>query len=186
MSAARRRAAVRLPGDPDPASEVARMIRVDQAGELGAARIYDGQLAILGHRRAGAPIREMRAQEQQHLDAFDRLIAARRVRPTVLSPLWDVAGFAIGAATALMGEHAAMACTVAVEEVIDQHYAGQVARLGDDERPLRDMIASFRDDEIAHRDTALRHSARQAPGYHALSAAIRAGTRTAIWLSTRL
>ena len=162
------------------------MIRVDQAGERGAARIYDGQLAVLGRRRAGRPIREMRAQEQRHLDAFDRLIAARRVRPTVLSPVWDVAGFALGAATALLGARAAMACTVAVEEVIDEHYAGQLERLDDSETPLRDTIAAFRDDEIAHRDTALQHGARRAPGYRALSTAIRAGTRTAIWLSTRL
>jgi len=128
----------------------------------------------------------MAEQEQAHLEAFDELVAARRVRPTALQPLWHVAGFALGAATALLGERAAMACTVAVEEVIDEHYADQAARLGEDEAELRDTIEAFRAEEIAHRDIGLDHGAEQAPGYEALSAAIKAGSRLAIWLSTRI
>ncbi len=162
------------------------MIRVDQAGELGAVRIYAGQLAVLGDAPAGRIIREMAATEREHLDAFDKLIVERRVRPTALSPLWHVAGYALGAATALMGARAAMACTVAVEEVIDEHYAGQAERLGDDEAEFRATVEAFRDDEIAHRDTALRHEAAEAPGYELLTTAIKAGSRLAIWLSTRI
>lgn len=186
MSGARRRRTGedRLPGDPAPAETVARMIRVDHAGEFGAKRIYDGQLAVLGE-RAGV-IREMAEQEEKHLAVFERLIVERGVRPTLLSPLWHVAGFALGAGTALLGEKAAMACTEAVEEVIDEHYGAQAARLGDDEADLRATIEEFRADEIRHRDTARRHGAAEAPGYRLLTDAVKTGSRLAIWLSTRL
>ena len=176
----------RLPGDLDPRTLVERMIRVDHAGEYGAARIYDGQLAVLDGSRAGPAIRRMAAQERRHLDAFDKLVVERRVRPTALAPVWHAAGFALGVATALLGVRAAMACTAAVEEVIDEHYAGQAAQLGDDEAELRETIEAFRRDEVEHRDTALRHGAEQALGYEAMRAAIKAGSKLAIWLSTRL
>ncbi|HKW54136.1 MAG TPA: demethoxyubiquinone hydroxylase family protein [Stellaceae bacterium] len=176
----------RLPGDPSRAEDVARMIRVDHAGEYGAARIYEGQLAVLGRSAAAPVIRRMAEQEKRHLAAFDRLVVERRVRPTALSPLWHLAGFALGAATALLGERAAMACTVAVEEVIDEHYRDQVERLGGSEPELSAAITEFRAQEIEHRDTGLAHGAESAPGYPALSAAIKAGSRLAIWLSTRL
>jgi ubiquinone biosynthesis monooxygenase Coq7 len=175
-----------LPGDPPPDELIERMIRVDHAGEFGAVRIYQGQLAVLGRDAAGGAIREMAEQEQRHLETFDRLIAERRVRPTALSPLWHVAGFALGAATAMLGQRAAMACTVAVEDVIDEHYARQSAELGEDEAELKAVIDEFRGDEIAHRDTALAHEAEQAPGYELLTGAVRAGSRLAIWLSTRI
>src|SRR5579862_4532445 len=140
------------------ADDVAAMIRVDHAGEYGAVRIYEGQLAVLSGRPAAKKtaqaIRKMARQEQDHLKAFDSILNERRVRPTVLAPVWHVAGFALGAATALMGEKAAMACTAAVEEVIDEHYADQIARLGPQD-DLKARIASFRADEIAHRDEAI-------------------------------
>ncbi len=162
------------------------MIRVDHAGEYGAKRIYDGQLAVLGRSPAAPAIRRMAEQEQRHLDAFDRLVVERRVRPTLLSPLWHAAGFALGAASALLGERAAMACTVAVEEVIDEHYRRQAELLGDAEPALKSAVEEFRHDEREHRDTALAHGAEAAPLYPALSAAIKAGSRLAIWLSTRI
>jgi len=181
----------RNPGDPEPREIVERVIRVDQAGEFGAVRIYEGQLAALrwtgrSKSEAGHKIAAMARAEREHRAVFDRLIAERRVRPTVLSPLWSVAGFALGAATALMGDKAAMACTVAVEETIDEHYAGQAAALGDDEAELRATLEKFRTDELRHRDEALAAGAEQAPAYEALTAAIRAGSRLAIWLSTRI
>ncbi len=181
----------RNPGDPGPRELVERIIRVDQAGELGAVRIYQGQLAALRWtgRTGGdahAKIAAMARTERQHRERFDRLIAERRVRPTLLSPLWNVAGFALGAATALMGDEAAMACTVAIEETIDEHYAGQAAALGDDEAELRGTVEKFRGEELAHKDEALAAGAEQAPAYGALTAAIKAGSRLAIWLSTRI
>ncbi len=174
-----------LPGDLTPAETLARMIRVDQAGEYGARRIYEGQLAVLGRSPAAATIRKMHEQELAHLETFDRLIAERRVRPTLLQPVWHVAGFALGAATALLGEKAAMACTVAVEEVIDEHYAGQSERLGEDEAELKKTIEDFRADELEHRDIGLEHDAEGAPAYPVLSGAIKTGSRLAIWLSER-
>jgi len=176
----------RLPGDLPPAALIERMIRVDHAGEYGAVRIYEGQMAFLGKSPAGTTVQRMADQEREHLETFDRLIVDRQVRPTALTPLWHVAGFALGAGTALMGEKAAHACTVAIEEVIDEHYGKQAGQLGDDESDLRDTIERFRADEIAHRNEALEHGAREAPGYEVLTSAIKAGSRLAIWLSERL
>ncbi len=175
-----------LPGDLSRKELVERILRVDHAGEHGAVRIYEGQLAVLGNTPAAATIRRMAEQERKHLDTFDRLLPERRVRPTVLSPLWHAAGFALGAATALLGERAAMACTVAVEEVIDEHYASQAAALGNDEPALKAVIEEFRQDEIAHRDEGLAHGAASAPGYEMLTTAIKGASRLAIWLSSRV
>ena len=175
----------RRPGDPSTEELLERMIRVDHAGEYGARRIYEGQLAVLGRSPSGATIRHMYEQERAHLETFERLMVERRVRPTLLQPLWHVAGFALGASTALMGEKAAMACTVAVEEVIDEHYAKQAAQLGEDEEALRETIEEFRAEELEHRDIGLEHGAEETPGYEPLSAAIKAGSRLAIWLSER-
>ena len=176
----------RLPGDPAPEAQVRRMIRVDQAGEYGARRIYEGQLAVLGHSRSGPVIRHMYEQELEHLDHFEKALVARHVRPTALQPFWHVTGFALGAATALLGERAAMACTVAVEEVIDEHYSGQLEILGEDEAELKATLEKFRADERKHRDTGLRHGAEAAPAYEILRAAIKSGSRLAIWLSERI
>ncbi|MBU0725888.1 MAG: demethoxyubiquinone hydroxylase family protein [Alphaproteobacteria bacterium] len=176
----------RLPGDPDAHELVERMIRVDHAGEYGAARIYEGQLAVLGRSASAATIRHMREQEQVHLDTFSRMIVERRVRPTALQPVWHVAGFALGAATALMGEKAAMACTVAVEEVIDEHYREQAAQLGEDEAELHGTIERFRAEELEHRDIGYEHGAAEAPGFELLRGAVKAGSRLAIWLSQRV
>lgn len=175
-----------LPGDPPPTDAVAAMIRVDHAGEYGATRIYDGQLAVMWPGPARAAVAEMARQEARHLAEFEALLSERRVRPTVLQPVWQIAGFALGAATALLGDRAAMACTVAVEEVIDEHYQTQADRLGDDDPALAEKIRDFRADELAHRQTALDHGASETPGYAVLSAAIKTGSRLAIWLSTRM
>ena len=188
--AAARRAPRPAPPGVGAKDEIAAMIRVDHAGEYGAVRIYEGQLAVFAADKAKsktvAAIRHMAKQEEEHLRAFDALINERRVRPTALEPVWRVAGFALGAATALMGETAAMACTAAVEDVIDRHYAGQIEHLGDRDPALKKTIEEFRADEIAHRDTALAHDAEKAPAYRFLSSAIKAGCRLAIALSTRV
>ncbi|WP_265569915.1 demethoxyubiquinone hydroxylase family protein [Sphingomicrobium nitratireducens] len=162
------------------------MIRVDQAGEYGATRIYAGQMAVLGKSSAAAhEIARMAQQEERHLARFDQLIAERGVRPTALQPFWNVAGFALGAATALIGEKAAMACTDAVETEIDRHYAEQLEQLGDSDPELAADIARFREEELEHRDTARAHGSQEAPAYPLLSGAIRAGCRLAIELSKR-
>jgi ubiquinone biosynthesis monooxygenase Coq7 len=176
----------RLPGDRPSEEELARMLRVDHAGEYGATRIYEGQLDVLGRGHAAGVIRQMAEAEKRHLARFETLLQERRVRPTLLHPLWNVAGYALGAATALLGAQAAMACTVAVEEVIDEHYQAQAARLGEDDPALRETILSFRDDEIAHRDLAIARGAEESPAYDLISAVVKTGSRVAIWLSTRL
>ena len=165
------------------------MIRVDQAGEYGAQRIYAGQLAVMGDRAPhSGEITGMAEQERRHREQFDRMMAARGVRPTALQPIWSVAGYALGAATALIGPEAAMACTAAVEEEIDRHYTQQLDELeasGDDPE-LTALIAEFREDERAHRDAALAAGAERAPAYPLLSGAIRLGCRFAIKLAERI
>lgn len=175
-----------LPGDPTASAKIARMIRVDHAGEYGAKRIYAGQLAVLGRGEHGDTLRHMQAQEQVHLDTFADLIARRRVRPTVLLPIWHLAGFALGAATAALGSRAAMACTVAVEEAIDEHYQAQVVELGDTEPELVATIETFRAEELEHRDIGLANEAELTPGYQMLRAAIKLGCKVAIGLSERV
>ena len=173
------------PGERRPDRE--SMIRVDQAGEYGATRIYAGQLAVL---RPNCPeaklIARMAAQEERHLKRFNQLMAERRGRPTMLQPFWNIAGFALGAATALMSEKAALACTDAVETEIDRHYRQQLDDLGDDDPDLAADIAEFRAEELEHRDTARQAGAAEAIGYPVLTAAIRAGCRVAIGLSKRI
>jgi len=169
-----------------PRRYLEEVIRVDHAGEYGAKRIYQGQLAVLRGTRHEATIRHMQEQEQVHLDTFTRLIAERRVRPTVLLPLWHVAAFALGAATAALGPRAAMACTVAVEEAIDEHYQAQEAALGDDEAPLKADIARFRAEELEHRDIGLANEAELTPGYRLLSGAIKLGCKLAIRVAEKV
>jgi len=163
------------------------MLRVDQAGEYGATRIYAGQLAVLRRNSpASKLVSRMAAQEARHLERFDKLMAERRVRPTLLQPVWNIAGFALGAATALMSEEAAMACTDAVETEIDRHYGQQLHEIGDEDSELATDIREFREEELEHRDSAREAGATMAIGYPVLTAAIRAGCRVAIELSKRI
>ncbi|NDF12243.1 MAG: demethoxyubiquinone hydroxylase family protein [Proteobacteria bacterium] len=174
-----------LPGDVPEKARIDAMIRVNHAGEYGAKRIYQGQLAVLRGKASAPVIQHMAEQEEKHLRYFNDAIVTRGVRPTVLSPVWHVLGFALGAGTAMLGEKAAMACTVAVEEVIDEHYRKQVDTLGEEEKELKATIEQFRKEELEHRDTGLSHHAEEAPAYFALTQAVKATSRLAIWLSTR-
>jgi ubiquinone biosynthesis monooxygenase Coq7 len=173
----------RMLGDPDERETLERMLRVDQAGEYGAVRIYQGQRAIL---RDNKVLKQMEAQEREHLARFNALVAEHGVRPTLLQPLWHLAGFALGASTALLGEKAAMACTVAVEDVIEEHYGRQEDVLGDSQPELKATVQKVRADELEHKNHALDHGAEQAAGYPLLYAAISRGTKLAIWLSERI
>lgn len=178
-----------LPGNLSKHARLARMLRVNQAGEYGAKRIYAGQLAVLKHSPDTETIRHMAAQEEVHLAAFNRLVKERGVRPTVLQPLWHVGGWMMGAASALLGERAAMACTVAVESVINEHYARQHAQLKNEfpgEKSLADTIEQFRQEEMEHHDIGLAHGAESSPFYGLLTTAIKTQTRFAIWLSERI
>jgi len=169
--------------------DIHRMIRVDQAGEFGATRIYEGQLAVMGDRGPhSAEIRHMAQDEEVHREEFDALMARRRVRPTALRPFWSAAGYALGAGTALLGPEAAMACTAAIEEEIDRHYTDQLDELEESgaDPELAEMIERFREEEREHRDAALANNAEKAPGYPLLSGAIRLGCRVAIKVSERL
>ena len=173
------------PGNKRPDRE--SMLRVNQAGEYGATRIYAGQLAVLGRGSSAAhQIARMAAQEHRHLERFDRMMAERRVRPTALQPLWSIAGFALGAATAMISEKAAMACTDAVETEIDRHYSEQLAELGDEDPEFAADIRNFQAEELEHRETAREHGAQEAIAYPLLTTAIRAGCRLAIELSKRI
>ena len=169
------------------AKRIARMVKVDQAGEYGAVRIYAGQQAVMGSRGPHADKNAaMAAQEATHRRDFDAMLVARGARPTLLQPFWHVAGFALGAATALFSPEAAMACTAAIETEIDAHYTQQLEELGEDDPELTALITKARDDEREHLETALESGAEQAPAYPLLSGAIRLGCRLAIGLSQRI
>lgn len=178
------------PGLGAPKARLAEILRVDHAGELGAVHIYRGQRAVLGagrgHERTAAQLAEMEGHEAVHLSRFDHLLTEHGVRPTAMTPLWRVAAFALGAGTALLGDKAAHACTEAVESVIEKHYAGQIAELAAKEPELAAELSAFRDDELAHRETAVAEGARDAFAYPLLAAAIRIGCRAAIRLSERV
>ena len=168
-------------------ADIASMLRVNQAGEYGAKRIYAGQLAVMGDRTPAArSIAHMAEQEQRHLTAFDKMLAERGVRPTVLQPVWDIAGFALGAVTAAIGPAAAMACTVAVETEIDRHYGEQLVEIGDADPELSAAVADFQAEEVEHKEIALAAGAERAPAFPIMSAAIRFGCRAAIALSKRI
>lgn len=163
------------------------MLRVDQAGEFGATRIYAGQLAVMGDRHPDARvISGMAAQEDRHRRLFDAMMTRRGVRPTALAPIWNVAGFALGAMTAAIGPRAAMACTAAIETEIDRHYSEQLKEIGQDDPELSTAITDFQAEEVEHHDIAVSHGAEQAPAYPLLSGAIRLGCRAAIALSKRI
>lgn len=165
----------------------ASMLRVDQAGEFGATRIYAGQLAVIGDRHPmSRSIAAMARQEERHRAQFDAMMSQRGVRPTALQPVWDIAGFALGSVTAALGPEAAMACTAAIETEIDRHYGQQLDELGNDDPELSQAISEFRAEEVEHRDTAIAQGAQDAPAYPLLSGAIRLGCRAAIALSKRI
>ncbi|XP_065573309.1 5-demethoxyubiquinone hydroxylase, mitochondrial-like [Artemia franciscana] len=167
-----------------------RVLRVDHAGELGADRIYAGQLAVLGNTPAAKTIQHMWDQEKEHKEKFEELIPKYRARPTALLPIWNVAGWVLGAGSALLGKEAAMACTVAVESSIVEHYNSQIRELSridpEGSKEILEAIKKFRDDEQDHHDTGLSHGAEQAPMYQAMSTAIKIGCKGAIWLSEKI
>ncbi len=179
-----------MPGQGARERRIDEMIRVDHAGEYGAVQIYRGQRAVFGRidskSHAARLLAEMEAGEQDHLKTFDRMIAERGVRPTLMAPIWRVAGFGLGAVTALMGERAAHACTEAVEEVIEEHYGRQSEALEGVDTELKHVVDKFRADEIAHKETAVEQGARGAIGYPLLSAAIKLGCRAAIRISEKI
>ena len=163
------------------------IIRVDHAGEFGATRIYDGQIAIFGKKsKIGKTIKHMADQEQEHIETFEKLILNHRVRPTALLPVWNVAGYFLGVATAMMGEKAAMACTVAVEKVIGEHYHKQIALLKEDHKKLKATIKKFAQDELEHHDIGIAHDAEKTPGYTILTKFIEMGCKTAIAVSKKI
>ena len=169
---------------------IAEMLRVDHAGEYGAVAIYRGQQAVFKRnaktRDIAEQLAEMEAEEQKHLDAFDKLLIERNVRPTAMTPIWNVAGYGLGVVTALMGEKAAHACTEAVENVIEQHYGAQVEEIKEEEPELASVFAEFREDELAHRDTAVEQGAHEAPAYGLLSRLITAGCHAAIKITEKI
>ena len=179
---------INLPGDRSKQNTVASMVRVDHAGEYGAVRIYEGQLAVLRKQETVSAIQHMLEQERIHLKKFEFEIVNRRVRPTALLPLWHVLGFALGAGSALLGSKAAMACTVAVEEVIDKHYEEQIDEIENysDEIELKSTFQDFRDEELEHRDTGLEYGANNFSGHFVLNKLVKIGATAAIWLSKRI
>ncbi|KAI5957771.1 COQ7 [Candida theae] len=193
-----------------------RVIRVDQAGELGANYIYKGQYLILANKypHLKPVLQHMWDQEIHHHDTFNKLQSERRVRPSLLTPLWKLGALGIGMGTALISKEAAMACTVAVETVIGGHYnqqlrvltnqygvklqdketgevvdksdVGKVSQVSEELQSLKNQISQFRDDELEHLDTAVEHDAKKAVPYILLTEGIKLICRGAIWTAERV
>jgi ubiquinone biosynthesis monooxygenase Coq7 len=176
---------MQIPGDLPRETVIERIVRVNHAGEYGAKRVYDGQLTMLSSSSIAPVLERMAEQEHQHFASFEQLLSKRSIRPSALLPIWHIVGFALGAYTALLGKRAAMACTVAIEEVIDEHYNRQIKTLDNDDLELLVMIKTFRSDEAEHRSISLQHGAADAVGYSAIRATIKIATKAAIWLSER-
>ncbi|QKX02129.1 demethoxyubiquinone hydroxylase family protein [Wolbachia endosymbiont of Dirofilaria (Dirofilaria) immitis] len=156
-------------------------IRVNHAGEYGAVCIYSGQKFILKGSSIISKIIEMEEQEKKHFRYFSEKIKEQKIRPTILLPIWHVLGVSLGVVTAIMGKKAAMACTAAVEEVIEEHYKEQVLHLENGE--LKETISKFRDEELEHRDIAIEYNAKNAFCYNVLSLFIKTSCKAAIYLS---
>jgi 3-demethoxyubiquinol 3-hydroxylase len=167
-------------------NKIDSILRVDHAGETAAAKIYDGQLAVLKNTPVGPTIQHMKDQEDEHLDTFNRLLVENDTRPTALLPLWNVMGYGLGVASALMGEKAAMACTIAVEEVIGEHYAKQADTLDKNHSELKSTLEKFRDDELDHLEIGVEHEGETAPGYEIMKTIVQFGCRTAIKISEKI
>lgn len=168
------------------------MIRVNHAGEYGAKRIYSGQIAGFSNsnnKKLLSILEHMKKQEIEHFNYFDEKITKDKIRPTLMQPIWNIAGFAMGYATAKMGEKAAMTCTVAVEEVIDQHYEEQLQELQKDQKnnkELIDKIEQFQKEELEHRDIALDNNAADSKIYQPLKFLISNASKLAIKISKKL
>ena len=158
-----------------------RIIRINHAGEYAAKRIYEGQLSVLKGKEA-AIVQEMLESELEHLEYFEQQIKVRKTRPTLLLPLVNIAAYGLGVLTAKLGKESAMACTIAVEEVISDHYQEQLQQLGDDEEALSKQINKFKEDEAHHLDVAIANDGTKAAGYPFLSGAIKKSCQVAIKL----
>jgi ubiquinone biosynthesis monooxygenase Coq7 len=174
--------------DPTQQEKFHQAIRVNHAGEYGAKQIYKGQIAAFRLKKQNdiiSLIQHMKEQEDAHFNYFDKEIIRQKIRPTLMQPIWQVAGFALGAITALMGKKAAMACTVAVEEVIDKHYQEQIKNL-EANKDLQEKIEQFRQEELEHRDIGLENDAENLKIYKPLSFLIKNASKLAIAISTKI
>jgi ubiquinone biosynthesis monooxygenase Coq7 len=174
-----------LPGDRPKHKIISSIIRVNHAGEFGAKRIYQGQLDYTQDQETWNLINHMKKQEEKHLDYFANAIKKRRVRPTILMPLWHLYGYALGALTAKLGKTSAMACTESVEEVINEHYLDQLQKLTHyhEEKELKKHIEQFRQEELEHQSIAQQYDAAKAPMHKALAAVIKISCKFAIQMS---
>ena len=166
------------------------IIRVDHAGERGAIKIYEGQLLALKtikqDNNLKDKIEEMKEQEKEHLEYFEKEIQKRKIKPTYLLPLWDVMGVALGFGTAILGKKAAMLCTASVEEVIEDHYQNQLKKLGNDEMDLKAKIEKFKEDEVGHKNIAYEAGATNKGLYSIMNKVIQTGSRIAITISEKI
>lgn len=185
----------------DLENKLSEIIRVDHAGEFGAKVIYNGQIAALKLKRDYETLKlveHMKQQEDAHFDYFEAEVKKHKIRPTILHPVWQVGGFALGFCTAIIDKKAAMVCTTAVEETIDKHYQEQIEFLEKNSKnpqfqeakinvsELKSKIVKFRDEELEHRDIGYEHNAAQFLAYKPLSNFIKLTVKAAIALSKKI
>ena len=166
------------------------IIRVDHAGERGAIKIYEGQLLALKTIKQDEnlkdKIEEMKEQEKEHLEYFEKEIQKRKIKPTYLLPVWDLMSVALGFGSALLGKKAAMLCTISVEEVIDDHYQSQLKKIGDDQKDLKEKIEKFKMNKVDHKNIAYESGTTNKGLYSIMDKVIRTGSRIAITVSEKI
>ena len=171
-------------------NRVEEFIRVDHAGERGAVKIYEGQLlalnTLVNDDDLKKTVEEMKVQELEHCEFFEKEIKKRNIKPTKLLPLWDFLGVGLGFGSTLLGKKAAMLCTASVEEVIDKHYLDQINELETDENQLKKKIIKFREDELHHKDIAYEKGATKKGLYSILDKVIKIGSKVAINISEKI
>ena len=170
--------------------KIEEFIRVDHAGERGAIKIYEGQLLALNtvfkDEKLKKTIEEMKFNEKEHLDFFEKELKKRNIKPTKFLPIWDLLGVGLGFGTTLLGKKAAMLCTASVEEVIDEHYQKQINQIEDDEKQLKKKIIKFKEDELHHKDIAYKKGATKKGPYLILDKIIKTGSKIAISISEKI
>ena len=168
---------------------IEKIIRVDQAGEVGAQQIYEGQkliFKILKNNRDFQEVSRMADEEKEHLDYFNNLANDRNIQPTKLAPIFEVGAFTMGIGSALLGRKAAYVCTEAVEEIIEDHYNNQIDQLDGIDEEIKKKIMKFKEDEIDHKNTAINMGSQTAPGYNILRTIVNNTTKAAIFLAERI
>jgi ubiquinone biosynthesis monooxygenase Coq7 len=172
-------------GTPDKVA-IARILKVNHAGEYGAIRIYRAQIWVA--RRLYPEIvgflKQTLDHEIEHCALFRNAMPARGARPCRVLGLWGNGGLVLGFLTALMGRQGVWICTEAVEATVHRHLDQQLYFLERRDPELHRLIGSIQQEELSHLDYAREHVTSRPLWKRVLRAFVAAATEAVICLST--